>query len=187
MSYLLPWIVRKWSWDEWFFVGYVVSCTLVAVLNEAFDLRVESWPPHWWLALSRHHTIPWWPMCNYISVSFWRDLGTTMQCPRISSPSASVSSPWMSQYALTDGSTSWVFGHPLRQYWRTRRHCVSSCCAFLYSCNHLLLAGRWETAAIIASSVNSKLSLMLDEVSGRGALESVSAVYISFPGTCLIS
>ena len=50
------------------------------------------------------------------------------------------------------------------------------------------VAGRFETAAITQSSDKSCSAMLSAEGwSERGALESVSAVYSSLPGTCVMS
>ena len=65
---------------------------------------------------------------------------------------------------------------------------MSSDKAFLYVSNHLLLAGRWEMAAIIQSLANSCIIMLPAKVWLEvEALEIMSTVYSSLPGTSLIS
>ena len=137
-------------------------------------------------ALRRHRTIPWCPSCSFLSVSVWRSLGTTIRCPCMSRPFPTVSSLRASQNALANGSISLLSGHSSRQYLRISWHVGSSDWACLYVSRRWLLAGRFEMAAVTQSSAKS-CRAMLSACLGRGALESVSTVYSSLPGTCRIS
>ena len=138
------------------------------------------------LALRQHRTIPWWPSRSFLSVSAWSTLGTalgtTIRCPCTSTPFPSVISPWASQYALTDWSSSLLSGHPSQQYLRIFWHTGigSWDWAFLYVSSHWLLARKRETAAIPQNSAKSCRAML-------SAHESVSAVYSSLLGTCVIS
>ena len=137
------------------------------------------------LALRRHHTSPWCPEWSFLSVSCWRASGTMILFPLSSRPSPIVISPRNSQYALEAVSVFCFSGHPSRQYLRRVTQTGSSDWVVLYFSSLVLLAGKWSMALSMQSSASSCWSVLSADVcSVRGALESVSAVYSSLPGTC---
>ena len=81
------------------------------------------------LARSRHRTTPWWPSRNFLRVSSWRALHTTILLPRISNPSPTAKSPYASQYGLPTGLTFFRSRHPSWQYLNRILQVGSSCWA----------------------------------------------------------
>lgn len=76
-----------------FFINLVICCDTLGHHTDMFAHRWYRW-------------IPWYPLWNFPKVSSYSNTGTTIQQPRSSRFSSSVSSPRTSRYSLAWGLLS---------------------------------------------------------------------------------